>query len=104
MRRHLDHVYSIALRLVNNDSHLTEDVVQSVFADLARKSGSLRNCVALSSWLHTSARFAAAKVVRSEQRRRQREETAFMTDMTTDSAPEWEQIRTLLDDAIGELT
>src|ERR1700745_3596830 len=55
-RRHLDHVYSTALRLVSGDAHLAEDVCQLVFADLARKAGVLANCHALSSWLHTSAR------------------------------------------------
>ena len=103
--RHLDHVYSTALRLVNQDAHLAEDVVQSVFADLARKAGSLRHCLALSGWLHTSARFAAAKLVRGEQRRRQREQAAFtLSNMISTSSPDWEQIRPLLDEAIGELS
>src|SRR5437867_3848232 len=74
VRRHLNHVYSAALRLVGGDTHLAEDVAQMVFADLARKAERLVECRALSGWLHTSARFAAANVVRSEQRRRQREQ------------------------------
>ena len=39
VRRHLDHVYSTALRLVNGDAHLAEDICQLVFSDLARKAG-----------------------------------------------------------------
>ena len=39
--RHIDFVYSTALRVVNGDSHLAQDVAQTVFIDLARKAGSL---------------------------------------------------------------
>src|SRR3954464_4829562 len=77
VRRHLDHVHSTALRLVGGDSHLAEDVAQAVFSDLARKASSLRHFRALSGWPHQSARFAAAKLVRSEQRRRQREQASI---------------------------
>jgi DNA-directed RNA polymerase specialized sigma24 family protein len=34
--RHIDFVYSTALRVVNGDSHLAQDVAQTVFIDLAR--------------------------------------------------------------------
>jgi RNA polymerase sigma factor (sigma-70 family) len=105
VRRHLDHVYSTALRLVGGDSHFAEDVVQMVFIDLARKARSLRRYAALSGWLHTSARFAAAKAVRGEQRRRQREQTALTMPATSVTpAPQWEQLRPVLDQAIGELS
>jgi len=104
VQRHLDHVYSTALRLVGGDTHLAEDVAQVVFSDLACKAGSLRQCVALSGWLHTSARFAAAKVVRTEQRRRQREQaTLTMPATSSASEPDWEQVRSYLDKTIGEL-
>ena len=105
VRRHLDHVYSTALRLVGGDTHFAEDVAQMVFTDLARKAKSLRRYAALSGWLHTSARFAAAKVVRSEQRRRQREQTALTMPATSVTpASQWEQLRPVLDQAIGELS
>jgi len=105
VRRHLDHVYSTTLRLVGGDTHLAEDVAQSVFTDLARKARSLRRHAALSGWLHTSARFAAAKVVRGEQRRRQREQAALTMPTTSATLdPQWEQLRPVLDQAIGELS
>ena len=90
VRRHLDHVYSTAQRLLGGDAQLAEDVTQTVFTDLARKARSLRRHASLSGWLHTSARFAAAKVVRGEQRRRQREQTALTMPATSATpAPQW---------------
>ena len=50
--RHVDFVYSAALRVVNGDSHLAQDVAQTVFIDLARKAGSLPGDVGLAGWLH----------------------------------------------------
>ena len=41
VQRQVDMVYSTALRLVGGDPHLTEDIVQTVFTDLARKSQAL---------------------------------------------------------------
>ncbi len=110
VKRHVNLVYSAALRQVNGDEHLAKDVAQTVFSDLARKAGSLarggdasspRN---LSGWLYTSGHFAAAKIIRTETRRREREET-FMRDSVNEpaSAGEWENLRPLLDAAMHEL-
>ena len=49
---HVDFVYSKTLRVVNGDSHLAQDVAQTVFIDLVRKAGSLPRDVALAGWLH----------------------------------------------------
>ncbi|MGH7968197.1 MAG: RNA polymerase sigma factor, partial [Limisphaerales bacterium] len=74
--QHFDLVYSTALRQLNGDTHLAEDVAQTVFTDLARKARFLTRYRVLSGWLHQAARFAAGKVVRTEQRRRAREKQA----------------------------
>jgi DNA-directed RNA polymerase specialized sigma24 family protein len=54
VRRHVDFVYSAALRMVC-DSHFAEDVTQGVFVALAKSAGQLLNRPALSGWLHRTA-------------------------------------------------
>jgi RNA polymerase sigma factor (sigma-70 family) len=104
VRRHVNLVYSVALRRVNGDTHLAQDVAQTVFTDLARKAGSLARRESLTGWLYTSAYFAAAKMVRTENRRRDREDK-FMREPTPTPAPEaeWEKLRPELDEAMHEL-
>ena len=102
--RYVNLVYSTALRQVGGDTHLARDVAQTVFTDLARKASSLARRPSLSGWLYTSARFAAAKAVRTEQRRREREEN-FMRESTGEPStePDWEALRPVLDDAMHKL-
>jgi RNA polymerase sigma factor (sigma-70 family) len=104
VRRHLNLVYSAALRQVGGDSHLAQDVAQTVFTDLARKAASLCRRESLTGWLYTSAHFAAAKIARGEHRRRDREEQ-FMREPIHDSATaaDWEKLRPTLDSAMHEL-
>src|ERR1041385_3693351 len=78
--RHLDLVYSTALRQVNGDAHLAQDVAQTVFIDLARKAATLTQRSVLTGWLYTSSSFAAAKAVRTEQRRQTHEQEAQAID------------------------
>ena len=37
VRRHVDLVYSAALRMVNGDAHAAQDLAQKVFCELARQ-------------------------------------------------------------------
>ena len=107
VRRHVDFVYSTALRQVNGDAHLAQDVTQLVFTDVARKAAALVGHRALAGWLHTSTRYAAAKLVRSEVRRRDRERESQHMHITNDgdgaAAAEWEKVRPVLDEALGEM-
>jgi RNA polymerase sigma factor (sigma-70 family) len=104
VKRHVNLVYSTALRQMNGDEHLARDVAQTVFTDLARKANSLYRRESLAGWLYTSAYFAAAKIIRTENRRRDREER-FMCEPANESVPdaEWEKIRPALDEAMHEL-
>jgi RNA polymerase sigma factor (sigma-70 family) len=103
-KRHVNLVYSAALRQIDGDEHLAKDVAQMVFTDLARKANSLSRRETLTGWLYTSTHFAAAKIVRGENRRRDREEK-FMREPTSEAAPDadWEKLRPALDDAMHEL-
>jgi len=105
VRRHLDLVYSAALRQVNGDAHLAQDVTQTVFTDLARKAESLSRRPVLTGWLYTSAHFAAAKAVRAERRRREHEQEAQTMRELHDPTPDrdWSKLRPVLDEAMHEL-
>lgn len=102
VRRHLNLVYSAALRQVRSPQ-LAEEVAQSVFADLAGGAGRLKPDTILTAWLYQVTRRTAIDVVRHESRRQARERLALeMTDMNSTSA-EWMQIEPLLDEAMHAL-
>ena len=107
VRRHLNLVYSSALRQVNGDTYLAQDVAQWVFTDFARKAPTLTNHRVLAGWLFTSTRFAAAKLVRGEQRRRVREQEAqLMQEISradSSASCDWARVRPVLDEVLGEL-
>src|SRR5665213_1736151 len=76
VERHLKLVYSTAMRMVNGDSHLAQDISQTVFANFARKARKLPGDVTLAGWLHRDARFTALEFLRKERRRITREQEA----------------------------
>lgn len=106
VRRHLDLVYSAALRQVNGDAHLARDVAQTAFSDLARKAAPLSRREVLTGWLYTSTHFADAKAVRTEGRRRAREQEAhIMRELLHDPASDvdWDKLHSVLDEAMHKL-
>jgi RNA polymerase sigma factor (sigma-70 family) len=103
--RHVDFIYSTALRKLAGDTHLAQDVTQTVFADLARKAGSLPKDVVLIGWLHRDACFRAADAVRSERRRRAREQKALEMETLSETAGDrWVHLAPFLDDALEKLS
>src|SRR5438445_8713932 len=96
--RYIDFVYSTALRRVCGDSHLAQDVVQTVFTDLARKAGSLAQGVRLGGWLHRHTGFVASNLIRARQRRQAREREAVeMNSLHLPADADWKQIAPVLD-------
>jgi RNA polymerase sigma factor (sigma-70 family) len=104
VRRHVDFVYSAAQRMVC-DSHLAEDVTQGVFVALAEQAVQLADRPVLSGWLHSTAQNIAAQTVRTDVRRRAREQEAVAMNelIAGESEAKWEQIAPHLDAALGEL-
>src|SRR5215475_8830510 len=105
VHRHIDFVHSTALRILR-DRVLAEDVTQRVFLSVAQHSAKLQERTSLTGWLHETARNLAINTVRSEERRRQREqEAATMSQIdANDSETLWEQIAPRLDDALAQLS
>ena len=67
--RHVDLVYSAALRLLQGDAHRAQDVAQQVFTEFARQAERLIDHPAPVGWLYTTTRRTALRAIRTEQRR-----------------------------------
>ncbi len=101
--RHINLVYSVALRQVGNP-HAAEEITQAVFIILAKKAAQLQHYKALSSWLFQATRLTANNFIRSETRRHRREEEAYMQSVLDEAGAEvWPRIAPLLDTAVAAL-
>jgi RNA polymerase sigma factor (sigma-70 family) len=101
--RYVDFVYSTALRRLDGESGLAEEVTQTVFLLLARKSRALAAHPSPAGWLYRTACHVAAKARRSEIRRRSREREAALMNTNDLTASDANQILPLLDDALRTL-
>jgi RNA polymerase sigma factor (sigma-70 family) len=100
VRRYVDFVYSVALRIVR-DPHRAEDVTQGVFVAVARNAGKLAGQQVLGGWLHRTTRNIAANAIRAEVRRQTREQEVASMNVKDHDA--WEEIAAHLDAALGSL-
>jgi RNA polymerase sigma factor (sigma-70 family) len=105
VRRHVNFVYSAALRVIGN-VQLAEEVSQKVFLALAENARRLADRAVLSSWLFCTAHNLSVNAIRGEVRRRMREQkAAAMNELRiADHEPEWEPIALHLDDALSQLS
>src|SRR5450631_407367 len=98
--RHIDRVYSVALRHTRNP-HSAEEITQAVFVILAKKSPLLGEKVCLSGWLYETSRLTAVTFIRGEIRRARREQEAHMQTLLNETESDvWTQIAPLLDEAM----
>lgn len=107
VRRQLPLVYSAALRRLGGDTHRAADVAQIVFCAVARDARRISEHAVLTGWLYTATRNAVIDVIRSEKRRRVREEEAHIMQLTlsdTTGPTDWSRLRPVLDSAMDELS
>jgi RNA polymerase sigma factor (sigma-70 family) len=104
VQRHVNLVYSAALRSVGN-AHAAQEITQAVFIILAQKAGKLSPRIVLSGWLYQTTRLTAANFLRGEIRRQKREQEAYMqSTLNEPDAKVWPQIAPLLDGALDKLS
>ena len=104
-RRHVDWVYSAALRQVR-DPHMADDVTQAVFLVLINKFGDLPEGPDLTAWIFKVVRYCASHALRAAARRREHEGRAAARTVEN-PAPHaelsLEQVAPLLDQAVRRL-
>ena len=105
VHRHVDLVYSTALRRVAGNSALAQDIAQMVFTDLARKAHTLPRGTVPVAWLHRATQLASAAAARAETRRLAREQQAAAMQALEHSDPSsaWDSLRPVLDKALDSL-
>ena len=105
VRRHINFVYSVALRQVGNSPD-AQDVTQAVFIILARKIPGLRQRTMLTGWLYETTRFTSRQLLRTRARRQAREQEAYMDSIvhSPDTDTVWKQLAPILEDAMARLS
>ncbi|MGZ4972667.1 MAG: RNA polymerase sigma factor, partial [Limisphaerales bacterium] len=103
VERHINKVYSVALRHTRNPNS-AEEITHVVFVILAQKAKQLRKGVILEGWLYETARLTALTCIRGEIRRARREQEAYMQTVSNENESEaWAQIAPNLDAALAGL-
>ena len=105
VHRHINLVYSAALRFTGNSSD-AQDVTQAIFIILAQKAASLRERTTLTGWLYEATRLTSRQLLRTRARQQAREQEAYMQSTVNDSDSEnvWRQLAPLLEEAMARLS
>lgn len=101
--RHVDFIYSAALRQLRNP-HQAQEATQSAFVALAANASKLGRSTVIIGWLHHAAHFAALKIQRAEARRKHWEREAATMSAQDDPQRAFEELEPLVDGAIEELS
>ena len=106
-RRHTGLVLDTALRITGSRP-LAEEIMQTVFLQLARKAAGVASSRAVTAWLHRAAVLESRAVLRAESRRRKyTTEAAAMAaesfPASPDPDPRMTQLLRSLDEALGSL-
>jgi RNA polymerase sigma factor (sigma-70 family) len=104
VRRHGPLVLGVCRRVLR-DVHAAEDAFQATFLVLARRAGGVGRPEALAAWLHgVAVRVALKARVREARRRRVESRVAAKAPIEVSAEdPAWQDLRPLLDEAVGEL-
>jgi RNA polymerase sigma factor (sigma-70 family) len=114
VERHIDLVYSAALRQLRGDAHLGEDATQAVFMLLARQAGKVDERIILPAWLYRATHFVCRNARTAEMRRKRREMAYIASASSSRSSQtsaadaggadaDWQGCLPLLDEAMASL-
>jgi len=96
-------VYTVAARQTG-DSHLAEEIAQSVFLILSRKAGGLSSKTSIPGWLLRTTRFVCWDAIKMRRRREQNErKLAVNLEPQLETKPEPGTMELLLEEAIQAL-
>ena len=103
VRQHVNLVFATAMRQVG-DAGAAEEITQNVFVALAQAAGKLGSHPTIAGWLHQTALNKSREWLRSELRRRKREQVAVNLDLArAEGDSVWSPLVPLLDEALLEL-
>lgn len=103
VRQHVNLVFATAMRQVG-DAGAAEEITQNVFVALAQAAGRLGSHPTIAGWLHQTALNKSREWLRSELRRRKREQAAVNLQIAREEGDSvWSPLVPLLDEALLEL-
>ena len=103
VRQHVNLVFATAWRQVG-DAGAAEEITQNVFVALAQAAGKLGSHPTIAGWLHQTALNKSREWLRSELRRRKREQVAVNLELAgAEGDSVWSPLVPLLDEALLKL-